>query len=172
MSDIFGKVTEQRDFFKGILAKVPGFKGYIERNDRRMSDKLLRDKIADEFDTLNLRVSSLQRELVDQGELAFVGRLENASIKLRQFTDRVRTASYGYAPIFDAIKIKEEELDQVYQYDYALLELADSVRSAVDNVETSIGTDGLDAAIRHLVNISQQCVDAFNKRTEVMRGIA
>ena len=172
MSDIFGKVTEQRDFFKGILAKVPGFKGYIERNDRRMSDKLLRDKIADEFDTLNLRVSSLQRELVDQGELAFVGRLENASIKLRQFTDRVRTASYGYAPIFDAIKIKEEELDQVYQYDYALLELADSVRSAVDNVETSIGTDGLDAAIRHLVNVSQECVDAFNKRTEVMRGIA
>ena len=172
MSDILGKVTEQRDFFKGILAKVPGFKGYIERGDRRMSDKLLRDKIADEFDTLNQRVSSLQRELVDQGELAFVGRMENASIKLRQFTDRVRTASYGYAPIFDAIKIKENELDRVYQYDYALLELGDTVRSAIDNVETSIGTDGLDAAIRHLVNVSQECVDAFNKRTEVMRGIA
>lgn len=172
MSDIFGKVTEQRDFFKGILSKVPGFKGYIERNDRRMSDKLLREKIADEFDTLNQRVSSLQRELVDQGELAFVGSLENAAIKLRQFTDRVRTASYGYAPIFDAIKIKEEELERVYEYDYALLELSDSVRAAIDNVETSIGTDGLDAAIRHLVSTSQQCVDAFNKRTEVMRGIA
>jgi hypothetical protein len=30
----------------------------------------------------------------------------------------------------------------------------------------------LDAAIRHLVSVSQQCIDAFNKRTEVMRGIA
>jgi hypothetical protein len=172
MSDILEQVTGQQDFFKKILAKIPGFKGYIERGDRRMSDKLLRDKIADEFDALNQRVSSLQRELVDQGELSAVGGLENAAIKLRQFTDRVRTASYGYAGIFDAIKIKEEQLDQVYQYDYALLELSDSVRSAVDNVETSIGTEGLDAAIRHLVTVSQQCVDAFNKRTEVMRGIA
>ena len=172
MGDILEQVTGQQDFFKKILAKIPGFKGYIERGDRRMSDKLLRDKIADEFDALNQRVSSLQRELVDQGELSAVGGLENAAIKLRQFTDRVRTASYGYAGIFDAIKIKEEQLNQVYQYDYALLELSDSVRSAVDNVETSIGTEGLDAAIRHLVTVSQQCVDAFNKRSEVMRGIA
>ncbi|MBW6467515.1 MAG: hypothetical protein K0B06_13490 [Brevefilum sp.] len=172
MSDIFDKVTGDQDFFKKILAKIPGFKGYIERGDRRMSDKLLREQIADEFDTLNQRVSGLQRELVDQGELAYVGSLENAAIKLRQFTDRIRTASYGYAGIFDAIKIKEEELDQVYQYDFALLELGDSVRSAIDNVETSIGTEGLDAAIRHLVTVSQQCVDAFNKRNEVMRGIA
>ena len=157
---------------KKILAKIPGFKGYIERGDRRMSDKLLREKIADEFDTLNQRVSSLQREMVDQGELAAVGSLENAAIKLRQFTDRIRTASYGYAGIFDAIKIKEEQLDQVYQYDYALLELSESVASAIDNVETSIGTEGQDAAIRHLVTVSQQCVDAFNKRTEVMQGIA
>ncbi len=172
MSDILSQVTGQQDILKKILAKIPGFKGYIERGDRRMSDKLLREKIADEFDTLNQRVSSLQREMVDQGELAAVGSLENAAIKLRQFTDRIRTASYGYAGIFDAIKIKEEQLDQVYQYDYALLELSESVGSAIDNVETSIGTEGQDAAIRHLVTVSQQCVDAFNKRTEVMQGIA
>ncbi len=172
MSDILQQVTDDQDFIKKILAKIPGFKGYIERGDRRMSDKLLRDKIADEFSTLHQRVSSLQREMVSQGELKSVGQLEAAEIKLRQFIDRIRTASYGYAGIFDAIKIKEEELDQVYQYDYALLELSDSVKSAIDNVETSMGTEGLDAAMRHLVNTSQQCVDAFNKRTEVMKGIA
>jgi len=42
MSDILSKVTGQQDWFKKILAKIPGFKGYIERGDRRMSDKLLR----------------------------------------------------------------------------------------------------------------------------------
>jgi hypothetical protein len=172
MSDILEQVTGDQDFFKKILAKIPGFKGYIERGDRRMSDKLLREKIANEFETLNQRISSLQRDLISQGGLAYVGDLEAASLKLRQFTDRVKTASYGYAGIFDAIKIKEDELAQVYQYDNALLELADQVRSAIDNVETSIGTEGLQAAIRHLTNVSQQCVDAFNKRSEVMKGIA
>ena len=172
MSDLFEKVTGEQDFFKKILAKIPGFKGYIERTNRRLSDKLLRENIANTFETLYQRISSLQRDLISQGELAFVDDLEASALKLRQFIDRVRTASYGYAGIFDAIKINQEELNQVYQYDYALLSLADEVGPAVDNVETSIGTEGLDAAIRHLTSVSQQCVDAYNKRSEVMKGIA
>jgi len=171
MSDILEKVTGDQDFFKKILAKIPGFKGYIERGDRRLSDKILREKIADEFEVHYQRVSSLQRDLISQGELQYIDDLETSALKLRQFIDRVKTASYGYAGIFDAIKIKQDELDQVYQYDYALLTLSDEVASAVDNVETSIGTEGLDAALRHLRTVSQQCVDAFNKRSEVMQGI-
>jgi hypothetical protein len=172
MSDILERVSGEQDFFKKILGKIPGFKGYVERGNRRMSDKLLREAIADEFETLYGRVSGLQRDLISQGEIAYVDDLEAAALKLRQFIDRVRTASYGYAGIFDAIKINEEELEQVYQYDYALLAMADEVRAAIDNVETSIGTEGLDAAIRHLTSVSQQCVDGFNKRSQVMKGIA
>lgn len=171
MSDILQRVSDERDIFKKLLAKIPGFKGYIERGDRRMSDKLLREQISSEFENLYQRISSLQRDLISQGEIEYLDDLEAPALKLRQFIDRVRTASYGYAGIFDAIKIKEEELDQVYQYDYALLQLSDEVRSAIDNVETSIGTEGLDAAIRHLTSVSQECVDAFNKRSEVMKGI-
>lgn len=172
MNDILQRVSDEQDIFKKLLAKIPGFKGYIERGDRRMSDKLLREQIASEFESLYQRISSLQRDLINQGEIEYIDDLEASVLKLRQFIDRVRTASYGYAGIFDAIKINEEELDKVYQYDYALLALADEVRSAIDNVETSMGTEGLDAAIRHLTTLSQQCVDAFNKRSEVMKGIA
>jgi len=172
MSDIFDRVSGEQDFFKKILAKIPGFKGYIERGDRRMSDKLLRESIANEFETLYQRVSGLQRDLISQGQLSYIDDLEAGAIKLRQFTDRVKTASYGYAGIFDAIKIKEEELAQVYQYDNALLDLSTEVSAAIDNVETSIGTEGLDAAIRNLTSVSQKCVDAFDKRSEVMKGIA
>lgn len=172
MSDIFEKVLGDRDPIKKILAKIPGFKGYINRGDRRMSDKLLRESIAKEFETLYQRVSSLQRDLISAGQIFYIDDLEAPALKLRQFIDRVKTASYGYAGLFDAIKIKEDELDQVYQYDAALLELADEVRSAIDNVETSIGTEGLEATIRHLTAVSQQCIEAFNKRSEVMRGIA
>ena len=172
MSDIFEKVSGEQDFIKKILAKIPGFKGYIERGDRRMSDKLLREQIANEFETLYSRISGLQRDLISQGGIAYVDDMEAAAIKLRQFIDRVKTASYGYAGIFDALKIKEDKLALVYEYDAALLGLSDQVSSAIDNVEASMGTDGLDAAIRHLVTVSQQCVDAFNKRSEVMKDIA
>lgn len=172
MSDIFDKVAEDRDPLKKLLSKIPGFKGYIERNDRRQSDKLLRETIANEYEAHYQRLSGLQRDLISQGGLAYVGDLENAAIKLRQFIDRVRTASYGYAGLFDAIKIQEEELATIYQFDAALLDKGATVSAAIDNVESSIGTDGLPASIRHLVTVSQECVDLFNKRSEAFKGIA
>lgn len=172
MSDILEKVTASKDWLSKIIAKIPGFKGYMERADRRMSDKLLRENIANSFEGLYQRISSLQKDLISQGGLAYIDDMESAAIKLRQFIDRVRTASYGYAGIFDAIKIKETELGQVYEYDAVLLGMSEEVSRAIDNVETSMGTDGLPAAIKHLTTTSQSCVDAFNKRSEVMKGIS
>lgn len=172
MSDFFDAVAEDRDPIKKLLSRIPGFKGYIERSDRRQSDKLLRETIANEYETQYQRISGLQRALISQGGLAYIDDLENASIKLRQFIDRVRTASYGYAGLFDAIKIKEEELSAIYQYDAALLEKVNSVSAAIDNVDASIGTDGLPASIRNLISVSQECVDIFNKRSEAFKGLA
>ena len=168
MSDIMDRVVGEQDFFKKLLSKVPGFKGYIERNHRREADKLLRETIADGFEAQWARISSLQRDLVNQGGLEYVDDLENAAIKIRQFIDRIRRASHGYAGLFDPIKINEEELNQIYQYDLALVTSIDEVGRAVDNVEASIGSDGLPAAIRNLTSLSQSCVDAFNRRSEVI----
>ncbi len=172
MSDIFDKVAEDRDPLKKLLSKIPGFKGYVERGDRRVSDKLLRETVANEYEAHYQRISGLQRDLISQGGLAYLDDLENAAIKLRQFIDRVRTASYGYAGLFDAIKIKEEELATIYQYDADLLEKGATVSAAIDNVESSIGTDGLPASIRHLISVAQECVDLFNKRSNALKGIA
>ncbi|MFZ3150670.1 MAG: hypothetical protein WA116_03200 [Anaerolineaceae bacterium] len=172
MSDIFEKVVGEQDWFTKIIAKIPGFKGYIERGERRMSDKLLREKVSDEFEIQYQRISSIQRDLISQGGLIYIDDLEASAIKLRQFIDRVRTASYGYAGLFDAIKIKEEDLAQVYQYDAELLALSEGVSRAVDNVEVSIGSDGLPAAIKNLTTTAQNSLDMFNKRSEVMKGVA
>ena len=172
MSDILEKVSASKDWLSKIVSKIPGFKGYMERADRRMSDKLLRENIANSFEVLYQRISSLQKDLISQGGLAYIDDMESAAIKLRQFIDRVRTASYGYAGIFDTIKIKETELTRVYEYDAVLLGMSDEVSHAIDNLETSIGTDGLPAAIKHLTTASQSCVDAFNKRSEAMKGIS
>jgi hypothetical protein len=137
-----------------------------------MSDKLLRETIANEYEAHYQRISGLQRDLISQGGLAYIDDLENAAIKLRQFIDRVRTASYGYAGLFDAIKIKEEELATIYQYDSALLEKGTTVSAAIDNVESSIGTDGLPASIRHLISVSQECIEIFDKRSNALKGLA
>jgi hypothetical protein len=169
---IFGKVTEDMDPFKKILNKVPGFGGYIERQKRRDSDKLLREYLFDQFRTLEGRVSRMQRDFISQGEIQYVDDLEATAIKLRTFADRIRTAARGYSGLFDAVNVNEGELTQIYEYDASMLDLVDEVDRAIDNVESSVGTDGLPAAIRHLETRAADCVQAFNDRENVILGLA
>ena len=169
MSDLFERVTSRQDVIKKLFAKIPGFKGYIERVDRRSADKLLRETISDKFQAQWQRISSIQRDVVNSGQLEILDDIEIASTRLRQFIDRIKTAAYGYSSFFEATKINEAELEKVYQFDLALVTLGDEVASAVDNLEASIGTDGLPAAIRNLNQKAQDSVDAFNKRAELMK---
>lgn len=168
MSDILGRIREEQDVFSKLLGKLPGFNGYFDRENRRSADKLLRETVANRYEEQWRRISSVQRDLISQGGLAFVDDVESAAIKLRQFIDRIRTASYGYSGFFDAVKVRSEELEQLYQYDLWLLSLVDEIGRAIDNVEASMGTDGLPAAIRHLTRLAQESVEAFEKRSETI----
>ncbi len=168
MTDILDKVTNEQDFFKKILSKIPGFNGYVERVNRRSADKLLRDTIADHFESLWQKISSLQHEMVSSGGIEKVQEIEKAALKLRQFIDRIRTAAYGYAGFFDAVKIDTKALAVIYQYDLQLLDLEDEINRALDNVSSSLGSDGESAAMRHLVATSQQCLEAFERRKEAV----
>lgn len=168
IEQIVQKVTGDLDPFKKILSYVPGFKGYIDRQARRDQDKILRDSIASRFEEQWQRISTIQRDVIAQGEIHLVDDLESAAIKLRSFIDRVRRAPRGYSGLFDAVKINSDELERLYQYDATLLTLADDVGRAIDNVEASLGSDGVFAAIRHLRTVSQQCLDLYERRAKVL----
>ncbi len=99
--------------------------------------KIVRDTIADRFDEIWKRISTLQRELIKEGDLETVGDLEIAALKIRQLLTGSESVLW-ISGFFDAVKVNEAELAQVYQYDLAMLDLADQIEKAVDNVEASI----------------------------------
>jgi hypothetical protein len=168
IEQLFEKVRTDMDPFKKILSKIPGFSGYMERQSRRDADKLLRDTIADRYEEQWQRISALQRQFISEGEIAYIDDLEAAAIKLRQFIDRIRRAPRGYSGLFDAVKINETELTQLYVYDAAMLEMVDEVSQAIDNVEASVGSEGLPAALRNLTSVTQQSVEVYNRRSEAI----
>ena len=130
----------------------------------------MRETIATRFEVIWGRISAFQRELISQSEIKWVDDVESAAIKLRQFIDRIRTTTYGYSGLFDAVKINEKELALIYAYDEAMLSMVDVMDRAVANMETSIGSDGFPASVRNLVSTAQQCVEAFDRRYEAFMG--
>jgi hypothetical protein len=169
--DPLGKITAGDDLLGKIRKTLSGFIGYLDRENRREADKLLRATIASRYEQQWGRISTIQRQMIEAGNLEQVDQLEAAAIKLRTFIDRVKTASYGYAGFFDAVRVNETELQKIYSYDLQLLEDVNSISSAVDNVEASMGSDGLPAAMRHLTTLSQDVIDAYDRRDEVLLAL-
>jgi hypothetical protein len=166
--DPLGKVTEDKDLLGKIRGFLSGFIGYFERDQRREADMLLRETVAQRYEEQWERISSLQRDMIKASQLEYVDDLEAAAVKLRAFIDRVKGASHGYAGIFDHVRINSDELKQLYEYDLALLENVDRISHAIDNVNASLETEGLPAALRNLETVSQEAVDAFNRRDELL----
>lgn len=172
MSDFFGQVTGDQDPIKKLASYIPGFGGYIERENRRAADKLLRDTVSRRFDELIKRLSALQNDLISQGGIEFIDDMEKSALLMRTFSDKIRNATYGYSGLFDAVKINEGELAQLYEFDNAFFDLAGQISNALDTVEQSLGnTDGLPAAIRNLNTLTRQAVTTFDRRYEVIVGV-
>ncbi len=167
---VYQQITNSNDLFRKLVSKIPGFKGYVEMGNRKDSDKVIRDMLFHRFRDLEGRVSDLQVQFINQGDISNADDLEKAALRLRTFADRVRTAPRGYSAVFEAVKIKEPELLKMYQYDVALLDKTDEVGRAIDNVQASVGTDGLPASIRNLQTVAKQCVEAYDQRQEVIIG--
>lgn len=171
MDQFFEKVTSQQDPIKKLISYIPGFGGYVNRQNRRDADKLLRDTVARRFEEQWRRASQIQTDMVSNGQIVFVDDMEKAAIQLRTFVDKITTAPRGYSGLFDAVKINEPELQAIYQFDAAFFDLAEQVAHALDNVEASLGDQAaLPAAIRNVTSLARMAVETYNRRSEAVTG--
>jgi hypothetical protein len=171
MTDMYQNVAGQVDPFKKLASYIPGFAGYVERQNRRDADKLVRDTVARRFTDLHTRVSDLQKDMIGAGKIQFVDDMEQAALKLQTFIDKISRAPRGYSGLFDAVKINQKELEQLYNFDLAFFDTADQISHALDNVEASMGDDAaLPAAIRNITTLARQAVQTYEQRTEAFTG--
>jgi len=171
MDDFLSRVMAEQDAFKKLAAYVPGFSGYVERQNRRAADKLLREAVARRFEDLWKRLSSLQVELVQGGQIELLDEIERAALQLRTFTDRIKTAAYGYSGVFDAVKIDAADLDRLYRFDLAFFELANEIEQTIQNLSSALLEPATTSQqIRRLIELSAQANQIFDHRQEVLSG--
>ncbi len=137
-SNLTDQLKSNRGGFSKLLSHVPGFHGYMEKETRRDADKLIRDTLATKLDQQLTHITNLQSDLIDGGGLDFVDDVEGASVKLRTFIARVQTAPRGYGGLFDPVHVREEQLDQLYNFDAQLFGEVDRVASAIDGVYSAM----------------------------------
>lgn len=168
MSDYRDQIQSQRGPLKDLLSNVPGFKGYLEKEDRRTADKLIREEVADRYGRLLTKLNAVQTRLLDQGMLDLMDDLESVVDKIQTSIDRIRNASYGYSSFFSAVKIDQETLDRLYEYDRSLLERAEEVQETLLALEAAESEPDARSLIGELNAQAQEMLDDVDQRQDVV----
>lgn len=167
VGDLTEKIQSSQSKFESLVSKIPGYGGYKKKEQRRDADKLLRLYVAKKYEEQLTKLNQIQYDLTMQGRLRVLVPLERASMKLQLLIDRIKTASYGYAGLFDAIKIKEDELTKLYQFDEAMLESVDGLAAALAAVAAKGEVGDPSAETAQLVQLLEELNTTFSQRQDV-----
>jgi hypothetical protein len=171
MTDLYEQIKGDRGRIESFVGKFPGYKGYKEKELRREADKLLREALARRVEEQWRRLPDIQKQLLSAGQIQWLDDIEGATMKLQTFIDRLRTATYGYAGFFDAVRVKEEELDQLYNFDLALDEQVEEITAAVDALSSAaMSQEGVGEAISGLSAAVVRANETLHRRKDVITG--
>lgn len=175
LPDMYEKIEGESTFLGRIASKIPGFSGYMERGRRREADQIIRDTIAARLEEERMKLANVHQELGRDivKAMDYAEPLGRADGRMMGLVNKIRSAPQGYAGFFDAVKIKEEDLARIYQFDANMMNYVDEIAADVAAVQTAVYDNGnIGAAIRALDASVQEASATFNARQELLSGVA
>ena len=157
-----------RDFVESILRQAPGFRGYLEQEYRRESDHLMRAWLANRLQVSKRGLDEYLQTLVAAMKLDDLPNFERVRAKLDGLIGKLRTAERGYSAALAFVRIREDELDRVYQLDQGLVDETEALAGALEKV-SSVDASPAGAAtalIRQIDELDKLCA----QRADILRG--
>jgi hypothetical protein len=153
------------------ISGLPGIKGYREKELRREADKQVRDNLARHLESRRQKLVSVQRDLLSAGGLDWMDDVDRVVGHLQHFIDRIKTASYGYAPLFGLNRVDEEDLDRLAAFDQDLYNQVAPLDEAIGKLEQAVSAnDGIKDALKVVDAQVSAMNDTFNRRAEVIQN--
>ena len=158
-----------------ILAELPGFKGYKEKELRRESDRLIRNHLYRKLGKAKRDAKDIFQKLSDRRSLDVLSDMDRLVARFDRVAEKVNHASYGYSGFFDVIKIKEEALDRMIDFDNKMVDEAAKVVDEASAFKAEIMKQEYDKAKNRIQSLSDT-LDAFEEefdsRQEVILGVS
>jgi len=174
--DIRQKVEGDRGFLKRIQLLVPGFRGYREGEDLRAADSILRREVADKVKAARTTIENARSALSNAGQFSALMDLAPLVADLLRIEGEIRAAQQGYTGFSPAVRVKPENLDRLYEYDYGFALAADQLNQAIATIPGLLGGPnpnpaGVPAVLTSARGLLSQLDAAFKARLNVVEGI-
>jgi ABC-type transporter Mla subunit MlaD len=173
--DVYDKSKKEMRLSERIAAALPGFHGYKEKELRRESDKLVRNHLYQKLSAAKSDLKTVFQKLSDRRSFDVLTDMDRLVAKFDRVAEKVNHASYGYAGFFDVVKVKEEALDRMIDFDNQLIDDVDNIVSEVNAFKGEVMKQNFDKAkerVQDLTDTVEAFEEAFDKRQEVILGVS
>ena len=172
MSANYEKISGERGKLESFLGKIPGYKGYKEKEMRREADSLVRDALVRDFTAQVNRLTPIQTTAFGNGAVELMSSMGAVKTALQTLIDRIRNAPQGYAGFFDAVRVKEDDLDRLEAFDQQLVAEIAKVSAAIDSLDKAVQANAeIKPAIAAAQSAVRETTNLFDKRSSVISGI-
>ena len=160
--------AEARGAFQTIMRKIPIFGGYLDRQARRESDALLRKWIVERLRKVKDSLHDWNRELVELGDIDQLPKLDKIHAQVERIIARIDGAPAGYGGFFDLIQVDAAVLDDVYENDSQLLDMADEFGKTVEEIARNPdGVQRVSDVLKELETLDEK----VDRRHQILSGL-
>lgn len=172
--DVYAEAKKQMRLSERIVAAIPGFRGYKEKELRRESDKLIRNHLHRKLSESKDDLKTVFQKLTDRRYFDVLTDMDRLMAKADRVTEKVNHASYGYSGFFDIVKVTEENLDRMIDFDNKLVDAVNGLAADVDVFKAEIAkgeTKDVKEKVQNITDKMEAFEETFDKRADVILGV-
>jgi len=173
--DLYEQSKDQMRLSERVAAALPGFRGYKEKEIRRESDKLIRNHLYLKLSKERNDLKDIFQKLADRRYMDVLTDMDRLMAKVDRVVEKVNHASYGYSGFFDLVKVREENLDRMIDFDNKLMDGVNSLTAAVDTLKADVAQNEFKNSkdeIQTIVSEVETFEGTLDKREEVILGVS
>jgi hypothetical protein len=174
-TDTLSNVQGQMSLPEKIAAFVPGFRGYKEKELRRESDRLIRNHLYLKLSLEKTDLREIEQKLADRRYFDVLTDMDRLLAKMDRVVEKINHASYGYSGFFDAIKVREDNLDHMIDFDSKLIDGVNALTTEIDAFKADLAsgvTTNLKTRVQNVTDKLESLENTFDQRNEVILGVS
>jgi hypothetical protein len=156
------------DRVTSILSSIPGYDGYRDKENRRETDKRVRERIGARLGDLARSIEQVATDLANKRDIQAVGPVDSTAKSVRHLQNLVTTATYGYGGLYSDRNVDEVALEQLNRFDADLLTRVESLAPAVEQLRTAADSPGREAALAAISTAVSDLQIRFEARSTVV----
>jgi hypothetical protein len=155
-----------------LMKRIPGFEGYLDREQRRKADSIHREYLTKLLSTKKRTIQDIASGLLESGDLSHMTSMDSLTNNIDRISNRIRSAGSAGGNFFAMVDVDTELLDRIYEYDLALLGEIESLDEKINTLQNACeSNDNIKPAIAGVKSVLTALDGSLDGREKLLKGL-